>query len=117
MRPLAKISITITTLILLTFGVSGISMVRCNCSGKVSLVLPLDSTCCPSEGSCMTVTTVELSDSDLPTHLEAPQLPPAMMESSGWLPVEFTETLRYSALRTISGYSPPRFSLTTVLRV
>ena len=37
-------------------------MEKCSCTGKVSLALPMDDGCCPGEGGCMTVKSMELSD-------------------------------------------------------
>lgn len=53
-------SAILLTMILL--GTSGVSVEKCSCTGKVSLVLPMDDGCCPGEGGCMTVKSMELSD-------------------------------------------------------
>ena len=63
------------TMILL--GTSGVSVEKCSCTGKVSLVLPTDGDCCPGEGGCMTVKSMQLSDY-MPTataSLDLPVLP------------------------------------------
>lgn len=62
MRGVSKISITFTVLILLLFGSSGIVTAHCSCSGKMSIVLPTDGNCCPTESSCMDITLWHVSD-------------------------------------------------------
>ncbi|MGX8712057.1 MAG: hypothetical protein ACSW8I_00010 [bacterium] len=114
---MANISITFTTLILLTFGAGGVSLAKCACSGKTSLLTMNDFGCCPSEGDCMTVTTVQLSDSDLPVHVDAPQLIAVAMEAPEWTPAVKATVLCQPGIRLSEGCPPPCLSLTTVLRV
>ena len=68
-------SAILLTMILL--GISGVSVEKCSCTGKVSLVLPMDEGCCPGEGDCMTVKSMQLSDY-MPTtaaNLDMPVMP------------------------------------------
>ena len=67
MKTFSKIIISLTVLILLMFGTGGVCIAKCNCSGKTSLVLPLERSCCPSEGDCMTITVAQISDYEAPT--------------------------------------------------
>jgi len=58
-------------------GTSGVSVEKCSCTGKVSLTLPMDDGCCPGEGGCMTVKSMQLSDY-MPTtavNLDLPVMP------------------------------------------
>lgn len=72
MKRLANILITVTVLVLLTFCGGGIGVVKCACSGKVSFLLPDRQGCCPTEGGCMTVTTLQVSDSHLADGVDVP---------------------------------------------
>lgn len=119
MRIVANISITLTTLILLVFGAGGVSVTKCACSGKTSLLTMSDAGCCPSEGGCMSVTSVQLSDSDLPVHFDAPELMPAVVSLPAFqcsLPAPQSQFfMPHTPLST--GYPPPQLPLTTVLQV
>lgn len=53
-------SVILLTMILL--GTSGVSVEKCSCTGKISLVLPMEDDCCPGEGGCMTLKSMHLSD-------------------------------------------------------
>lgn len=75
------------TMILL--GTSGVSVEKCSCTGRVSLVMPVDAGCCPSEGGCMTVKSMQLSDY-LPTattSLDVPLLPVLCAVFSPQIPI------------------------------
>lgn len=68
-------SVIMLTMILL--GTSGVSLEKCSCTGKISLALPTEGDCCPDEGGCMTIKTMQLSDY-MPTitaSLDLPVLP------------------------------------------
>lgn len=54
-------------MILTLMGTDGVSLERCSCTGRISLVIPVDGECCPGEGGCMTISTMDLSDY-VPTH-------------------------------------------------
>lgn len=119
MRFVANIAITFTTLILLTFGAGGISVMKCACSGKTTFLTMSNVDCCPTEGNCMSVTTVELSDSSLPDHVDAPELMPVTVEiTTLHAPLSAPHSPIFALHSSLSqGYPPPRLSLTTVLRV
>lgn len=72
MKRLANILTTVTVLVLLIFCGGGIGVVKCACSGKVSFLLPDRQGCCPTEGGCMTVTTLQVSDSNLADGVDVP---------------------------------------------
>ena len=66
----------------------------------------------------MTVTTVQLSDSDLPVHVDAPLLIAVAMEAPCFANVLMSECVDVAvAAAAHQAPPPPRFSLTTVLRV
>lgn len=117
MKRLANISIAFTTLILLVLGSGGISVERCACSGKTQFLTLSDFNCCPTEGTCMTVTSAHLSDSSLPDQVDMPQLSPVIIHTAEWQPLLCSIIHTDSDLLSSAGYPPPRFSLTTVLRV
>ena len=73
MKALSKIITSLTVLILLVFGTGGIGVAKCNCSGKTSLVLPIERGCCPTESDCMSITVAHISDYEAPQYIEAPQ--------------------------------------------
>ena len=62
MKRIASIVISFTVLILLLFGTGGLSLMKCSCTGKVTLLLPTEGNCCPQERSCMTVKVWKVSD-------------------------------------------------------
>ncbi len=117
MRILANISVTLTTLILLAFGSGGVGLMTCGCSGKTTLAVPLEQDCCPEEGNCMTVTVLQLSDSDLTTSQLSLQLPPCAPCVWEWQPIIGEIVCRHEARHTATGYPPPKLAITTVLRV
>lgn len=73
MKSFSIILTSFTVLILLVFGTGGVGVAKCNCSGKTSLVLPLEHGCCPTESDCMSVTIVQLSDYEMQHNNDAPQ--------------------------------------------
>lgn len=73
MKVLSKIALSVTMLILLAFGISGIGFAKCNCSGNTSLVLPVEQGCCPTESDCMSVTVIHVSDYILQHNTDIPQ--------------------------------------------
>lgn len=118
MRRLANISVTFTTLILLLFGASGITVAKCACSGKAKVPVMEDVGCCPSERGCMEITSIHLSASDLPVHLDAPQLHPFLLPLSEGTAWDMEPTLATRAVGCRHApLSPPVRSLSFVLRV
>ena len=92
MKHATNIFLSVIMLTMILLGTSGVSVEKCSCTGKVSLVLPTDGDCCPGEGGCMTVKSMQLSDY-MPTataSLDLPVLPmlfavipPAAQENNG----------------------------------
>lgn len=62
MKRATDIVISNILLILILLGTAGVSVERCSCTGNISLVLVTEGECCPDEGSCMTVKSMQLSD-------------------------------------------------------
>lgn len=116
MRQLSGIVISFTTLLLLVFGAGGLGLTKCACSGRTTLLTLDDVGCCPSEGDCMTVTVVSMPDSDMPDHgLDAPLLDCAAVLVPNFVILSPTFESRIPIPDLV--YSPPRFTLTTVLRL
>ena len=74
MKRVANILLSSIALILIFFSVTGISVEKCSCTGKVSLTMHADRSCCPDENDCMTVRTMQLSDY-MPTATASLDLP------------------------------------------
>ena len=62
MRRATNIFLSVIMLTMMLLGTSGVSVEKCSCTGKVSLVLPMEGGCCPGEGGCMTLKSMQLSD-------------------------------------------------------
>lgn len=118
MKRLTNILATIIALIVFTFCGGGVSMSKCACTGRVSMVMPGDLGCCPTEGGCMTVTTLQVSASE-PTHCEWSadnmQLAAVCLVS----PTTHHHTPLPVAHRSLhtAPYSPPGQTLSMVMRV
>ena len=80
----SKISIVFTLLILLVFGTGGIGIAKCECSGKTSLMLPMERSCCPTESGCMTIKVAQISDYELIQLTDIPQPTVADHETGHW---------------------------------
>lgn len=74
MKRVANILLFSITLTLMLFGVMGVSVEKCSCTGKISLTMHAERSCCPDEDDCMTVRTMQLSDY-LPTTTASLDLP------------------------------------------
>ena len=117
MKRLANILTTVTVLVLLTFCGGGIGVVKCACSGKVSLLLPDRHGCCPTEGDCMTVTTLQVSDSHLSDGVDMPRTMPITLPSFE-IPVLSCKEIRSAAVTTYpADIAPPGISQSMVMRV
>ena len=117
MKRRANILITVTALIVLTFCGGGISLSRCDCSGKISLMLPGDKDCCPTEGSCMSVTTLQVSDCNLTASVDLSHVPAVLTfvaEPPTWV-YPITNTTKNSHHRT--DIAPPGVVQSMVMRV
>ena len=116
MKHLSGIIISLTTLVMLVFGAGGLGLTKCACSGRTTLLILDDVGCCPTEGDCMTVTVVSMADSDVPDHgCDAPVLDCAAV----LIPNLEIRNSKFESRIPIPDpvYSPPRFTLTTVLRL
>lgn len=80
MKVFSKIAITFTVLILLMFGTGGVGFAKCSCSGKISLMIPMDKGCCPMESGCMTISVAHFSDYELQQNSDIPQPEMAVIE-------------------------------------
>ena len=91
MRRATNIFFSVIMLTMILLGTSGVSVEKCSCTGKISLALPTDGDCCPEEGGCMMVKSMQLSDYmptmsaslDMPTQpVLFPVFPPVLSASS-----------------------------------
>ena len=103
MRRATNIFFSVIMLTMILLGTSGVSVEKCSCTGKISLVLPTDGDCCPDEGGCMTVKSMELSDY-MPTMTASVDLPVMPVLFPVFPPVVPTFYSDYS------GYSDYRFA-------
>ena len=62
MRRATNIFLSAIMLTMILFNAFGVSIEKCSCTGKISLAIPVDEGCCPGEGGCMTVKSMQLSD-------------------------------------------------------
>ncbi|MBR4738759.1 MAG: hypothetical protein IK058_02010 [Bacteroidales bacterium] len=117
MRRLANITTTLTALIILVFCGGGVSMTKCACTGKVSLLKINNSGCCPSEGGCMTVTTLHVSESDLTDGVDMPQMMPASLPSFE-VPISTYPGIHREVIPSFpADIAPPGISQCMVMRV
>ena len=82
MKMLSKIAISFTMLILIMFGTGGICVAQCSCTGKTTLMLPIERGCCPMESDCMTITVAHISDYEVPTFDDTLPGPPTSPSAS-----------------------------------
>ena len=117
MKRICNILTTVTVLVLLTFGGSGIGVVQCACSGKVSLLMPDSHGCCPTEGDCMTVTTLQVSASHLADGVDVPATMSVALPGFDH-PTPSCKELRPVAVATcLATVAPPGISRSMVMRV
>ena len=117
MKRWANILTTATALIVLTFCGGGVSFSRCNCSGEISLMLPGDKDCCPTEGSCMSVTTLQVSDCNSTASVDLSHIPAFLIfmeELPTWV-YPITNTAKISHHQT--DIAPPGIVQLMVMRV
>ena len=62
MRHATNIFISAIMLTMILLGTMGVSIEKCSCTGKISLTLATEGNCCPDEGNCMTIKSMQLSD-------------------------------------------------------
>ena len=117
MKRLENIVTAVTLLVLLTFCGGGIGLVKCACSGKVSFLLPDRHGCCPTEGGCMTVTTLQVSDSNLSDGVDMPRTMPVALPAFEF-PERSCKDIRSAAVATCpADMAPPGITHSMVRRV
>ena len=117
MKRLANITTTLIALIILILCGGGVSMTKCACSGKVTLLKLNDIGCCPSEGGCMTVTTLHVSESNLTDGVDMPQMMSFSLPTFE-LPVSTPMGIHPVAIPSFpADIAPPGISQSMVLRV
>lgn len=95
-------------------GTTGVSVEKCSCTGKVSLVLVTDNSCCPDESNCMTVKFMQLSDY-VPTMASVLDIPLQPMLFPVFPPVELTpSTITEWQLESHCAKAPPEALAHTV---
>lgn len=117
MRLFSNIIITITTLILLVFGAGGVGVLKCACSGKTSLLMPLEQSCCPVNSDCMSVTVVQLSAGELQNNTGVPHPQPVPLAVALAMPQPVCINVPVVIPVFPSGRPPTGFVETSVLRV
>ena len=117
MRLFSNIIITITTLILLVFGAGGVGVLKCACSGKTSLLMPLEQSCCPVNSDCMSVTVVQLSVGELQNNTGVPHPQPVQFAVVPAVPKFECCNISVDIPVISSGHPPTGFVETIVLRV
>lgn len=117
MKRLANISVTLTALIILIFCGGGVCITKCACSGKVSLLLPNNVDCCPADGDCMTVTTLQVSDGDMTAGIGFPQVQAVMLPASGYSIVHCRPIPARDVATSPRDVAPPGVSQSMVMRV
>lgn len=117
MKWFSNIIITLTVLILLVFGAGGVGVSKCACSGKISLLTPLEQGCCPVESDCMTITVVQLSVGELQSNTDVPQQQPVQLAAAPTF-VQPVYCYRPVDIPVVPSRRPPTgFVETIVLRV
>lgn len=92
---------------MILLGTSGVSVEKCSCTGKISLALPTGDDCCPGEGNCMTIKSMQLSDY-MPTMTASVDLPVLPVLFSVFPPVVPTFYSDYSGYsHNSSAQAPP----------
>lgn len=107
MKRAANIFFSFIMLTMILLGTAGVSLEKCSCTGKISLALPMDNTCCPGEGNCMTVKSMQLSDY-MPTVVASLDVPVLPVLFSLFSPQTLTaETVSLHLLESHSAQAPP----------
>lgn len=77
MEQMLRKALSIIVPLLILLGTAGMSVERCSCTGRVSVVFPSADDCCPTGSSCKTTVTMQLSDyvPTAATALDPPLLP------------------------------------------
>lgn len=119
MKVLPKIAIAFSVLILLTFGTGGIGVAKCNCTGKTTLVLPIERGCCPMESDCMSITVAHISEFEVQHLIDTPQPIVVSYCQVFWHQDVWINRLAKAQKVKALDYPPPPTDIvgTTVLRV
>ena len=104
-------------LILLVFGAGGVGVLKCECSGKTSLLTPIERGCCPMDSDCMSVTVVQLSAGELQNNTGVPHPQPVPLAVAPAMPKPECRLAPVVIPVIPSGRPPTGFVETTVLRV
>ena len=118
MRRWLNILPVVAAVAVLAVGGGGLSLMRCSCSGKVSLAGGSD--CCPSESGCMAFSTLRLSDS-APTAQCVPPVPAEFVVGC-WLSAVGGQAFCHSSNQTFlqspfEAFAPPGVETSMVMRV
>lgn len=117
MRWFSDIIIALTMLILLVFGAGGVGVMKCDCSGKTSLLTPIERGCCPMDSDCMSVTVLHLSASVMQHNADVPNPQPVTLAVAPAMPKPECRSISVVIPVVPSGRPPTGFVETTVLRV
>ena len=119
MKRATNIFLSAIMLTLMLLGVSGVSMEKCSCTGRIALTIPVDMGCCPGENGCMTVKTIQLSDyvPSVTAHVDVPLQPFLFPLFTSYSFDSQTPAIRH--MGSPSAAAPPggKASTVTVLRV
>ena len=119
MKRATNIFLSIIMLTLMLLGVSGVSVEKCSCTGRIMLTIPTDAGCCPGENGCMTVKTIHLSDyvPSVTAHVDMPLKPFLFPLFTSYNIESQTPAIRH--LGSPNAAAPPggKASTVTVLRV
>ena len=105
-------------LTLMLMWITGVSVEKCSCTGRISLALATDRGCCSDEGSCMTLKSMQLSDYE-PASSASPQVPvqPVMFTILCPALPDATATAWHPSVHLAATPPGPRPTTVTVLRV
>ena len=109
MKRLSHLLVAIATLMLLVFGSGGIGWQRCSCSGKTSLVHPIQKGCCSSGSSCMKVSFSQVSTADLQqeTTVVAPTIAEYLLPIHLYDPIEWMPSATAHRCAWLHDWMPP----------
>lgn len=101
-------------LILMLLGISGVSVERCSCSGRVSLAFSWNGNCCDDESGCMMLKSMQLSDYLPSAHstLAVPHQPLMSVTTPPVFPALSLVTWQHT--ESHCGQAPPDHLATTV---
>ena len=105
-------------LTLMLMWITGVSVEKCSCTGRVSLALATDRGCCPDSGSCMTMKSMQLSDYE-PVSAASLHVPVQPVICTILCPAQHvaTATVWHHGIHFAATPPGPRPTTVTVLRV